>query len=47
MSPDERFLESVPEALEKVHLEAIIVGATAAIIHDAPVFVTRSTLAPS
>jgi len=37
MSPDERFLESVLKALEKVHLEAIIVGATAAIMQDAPV----------
>jgi predicted nucleotidyltransferase len=37
MSPDERFLESVLKALEKVHLEAIIVGATAAIMHNAPI----------
>jgi predicted nucleotidyltransferase len=37
MSPDERFLESVLKALETVHLEAIIVGATAAIMQDAPV----------
>jgi hypothetical protein len=37
MSPDERFVDSLLEALERVHLEAIIVGATAAVMHDAPV----------
>jgi Nucleotidyl transferase of unknown function (DUF2204) len=37
MSPDERFLESLLDALEQVRLEAVIVGATAAIMHDAPV----------
>jgi hypothetical protein len=37
MSPDERFLDTLLEALERVRLEAIIVGATAAIMHDAPV----------
>jgi len=37
MSPDERFLHTLLDALERVHLEAIIVGATAAIMQDAPV----------
>jgi len=37
MSPDERFLDVVLQALEHVRLEAIIVGATAAIMQDAPV----------
>src|SRR5438067_4329842 len=37
MSPDERFLDVLLDALDQVHLEAIIVGATAAIMQDAPV----------
>src|SRR3954466_5221800 len=37
MSPDERFLHGLLDALARVHLEAIIVGATAAIMQDAPV----------
>jgi hypothetical protein len=37
MSPDDRFLHGLLDALERVHLEAIIVGATAAIMQDAPV----------
>jgi hypothetical protein len=37
MSPDERFLDLLLDALERVRLEAIVVGVTAAIMHDAPV----------
>jgi len=37
MSPDEVFLEKLLEALEKARLEALVVGATAAVMQGAPV----------